>query len=89
METLVVRKSDLNRKCVGIGSAMGTACVASLPDCPDDMSTLPRPPLFPDGVIVDRAANRADAMQAWKAVIGKNDIRDLLNFIRSLKLFTR
>ena len=74
--------------CHGPGGRGDGMAVASLPTRPDDLSTLPPPPIFPDGVIVYRIANGANAMPAWKAELGRNDIWDLLNFIRSLKVST-
>lgn len=50
----------------------------------DDLSDLPPPPIFPDGVIVYRIANGKDLMPAWKNTLSHNDLWDLLNHLRSL-----
>jgi mono/diheme cytochrome c family protein len=71
--------------CHGSGGKGDGMAVASLPARPDDLSTLPPPPVFPDGIIAYRIANGAEGMPAWKNVLAENEIWDLLNFIRSLK----
>jgi mono/diheme cytochrome c family protein len=88
-ESVARGKVLFDRHCAACHGPAGRGdgmAVASLPTRPDDLSTLPPPPIFPDGVIVYRIANGVDAMPAWKTVLGKNDIWDLLNFIRSLKV---
>jgi mono/diheme cytochrome c family protein len=77
-----------NRHCVachGSGGKGDGMAVSSLPSRPDDLSTLPGPPIFPDGIIAYRIANGAEGMPAWKDVLAEAEIWNLLNFIRSLK----
>jgi copper resistance protein D len=71
--------------CHGSGGKGDGIAVATLPSRPDDLSTLPPTPVFPDGVIAYRIAYGAEGMPAWKSVLAQNEIWDLLNFIRSLK----
>lgn len=60
----------------------------SLQDPMDDLSTLPPPPIFPDGVIVYRMANGKNLMPAWGKALTRDNLWDLLNYLRSLKPVT-
>lgn len=51
----------------------------------DDLSDLPPPPIFPDGVIVYRIAHGKGLMPAWGRTLSHDDLWDLLNYLRSLK----
>lgn len=51
----------------------------------DDLSDLPPPPIFPDGVIVYRIAKGKNLMPAWGQALSQNDLWDLLNYLRSLR----
>lgn len=51
----------------------------------DDLSDLPPPPIFPDGVIVYRIANGKNLMPAWGKALTRNNLWDLLNYLRSLR----
>ena len=86
-ESIAKGKELFERYCVachGSGGKGDGMAVATLPCRPDDLSTLPPPPIFPDGIIAYRIANGAEGMPAWKNVLAENEIWDLLNFIRSL-----
>jgi mono/diheme cytochrome c family protein len=87
VESIAKGKMLFDRHCIachGSGGRGDGMAVATLPTRPDDLSTLPPAPIFPDGVIAYRIANGAEGMPAWKNVLAENDIWDLLNFIRSL-----
>lgn len=58
--------------------------VAKLPEQPDDLAEIARPPLFPDGVVGYRISNGVDLMPAWKNSLSPNEIWDLVNYIRSI-----
>ena len=81
LESIAKGKRLFDRYCAAChgpgGQGDGTA-VATLPTRPDDLSTLPSSPIFPDGVIAYRIANGAEGMPAWKNVLADNDIWDLL-----------
>ena len=86
-ESVAKGKELFDRYCVachGSGGKGDGMAVATLASRPDDLSTLPPPPVFPDGIIAYRIANGAEGMPAWKGVLAETEIWDLLNFIRSL-----
>lgn len=67
------------------GSAHGDGpAAAGLATKPEDLTDLPAPPIFPDGVVAYRIAWGVDLMPAWKGVLSERDIWDLVSFIRSL-----
>ena len=70
--------------CHGIEGHGDGVAAATLPEHPEDLSKIAPTPYFPDGVVAFRIANGGNVMPAWKAVLGRDDIWDLINFIRSL-----
>lgn len=59
--------------------------VVALAERPDDLTTIAKPPMFPDGIVAYRIANGINLMPAWKDTLRGNDIWDLINFIRSMQ----
>ena len=57
---------------------------AEHPERPDDLSTIARPPIFPDGIVAYRIRNGVKMMPAFKTTLSEDDTWDLINFIRSL-----
>ena len=70
--------------CHGTEGRGDGVAAASLPVRPDDLSTIARPPIFPDGIVAYRIRNGVKIMPAFKATLSEDDTWDLINFIRSL-----
>lgn len=52
----------------------------------DDLSDLPPPPIFPDGVIVYRIAQGKGLMPAWGKTLTHDELWDVLNHLRALNV---
>lgn len=70
--------------CHGAEGRGDGVAAASLPERPDDLSKIARPPIFPDGIVAYRIRNGVKMMPAFKTTLSENDTWDLINFIRSL-----
>jgi cytochrome c6 len=70
--------------CHGAEGRGDGAAAAALPQRPDDQSRIAPPPIFPHGVVAYRIINVVKMLPAFKSTLSENEIRDLLNFIRSL-----
>ena len=53
---------------------------------PEDLSRIAPPPIFPDGVVAYRIIHGKRTMPAFGQTLSENEIWDLMNFIRSLKI---
>lgn len=58
--------------------------LAALPERPDDLAAIAKPPLFPDGVVAYRISHGIGLMPAWKDSLSSNEIWDLINYIRAI-----
>lgn len=72
--------------CHGTEGRGDGVAAASLPERPDDLSTIARPPIFPDSIVAYRIKNGVKMMPAFKTTLSENDTWDVINFIRSLSL---
>ena len=70
--------------CHGAEGRGDGVAAASLPEHPDDLSAIARPPIFPDGIIAYRIRNGVKMMPAFRTTLSEDDTWDLINFIRSL-----
>jgi mono/diheme cytochrome c family protein len=70
--------------CHGAEGRGDGVAAASLPERPDDLGTIARPPIFPDGIVAYRIRNGVKMMPAFKTTLSENDTWDVINFIRSL-----
>jgi mono/diheme cytochrome c family protein len=70
--------------CHGTEGRGDGVAAAALPQRPDDLGKIAPPPIFPDGVVAYRIINGVRMMPAFKSTLSKNEIWDLMNFIRSL-----
>jgi mono/diheme cytochrome c family protein len=70
--------------CHGAEGRGDGVAAASLTERPDDLSTIARPPIFPDGIVAYRIRNGVKTMPAFKTTLSENDTWDVINFIRSL-----
>lgn len=70
--------------CHGVGAHGDGPAAAGLSTKPEDLTDLPGPPVFPDGVIAYRIAHGSEVMPAWGGMLSERDIWDLVSFIRAL-----
>ena len=84
----IARGRDLFQKdcvvCHGIGGLGDGPAAAGMQKKPKDLTRLPPPPIFPDGVIAYRIVHGKNLMPAYGGTLSENEVWDLLNFIRSL-----
>lgn len=70
--------------CHGLGGKGDGPAAKGIDADMDDLSDLPAPPIFPDGVIVYRIANGRNAMPAWRETLSHHQMWDVLNYLRFL-----
>lgn len=72
------------KECHGAEGRGDGPAAASLPQRPEDLTSIAPSPYFPDGSVAYRIANGGGVMPAWKTALSAEEIWDLINFIRSL-----